>query len=389
MLGVLASKALASSPSSPSPSSSSSSSYSSYSSSPTTGARLLFLFPAAAARRSRRSAVVALAAALVIATLLALIWSRDHHHHHQQPQQLLTHDRDPNDRDPAPPPPPAPSPAPSPNPGGTPAIPRLIHQTWKTANRTLIEPVRLAWLDSWTSLNPSHTHILWTDASADAFVLARFPGRVHEAYARLPQRVQKTDLFRYLVLLADGGVYADADTVCLRPVDGWVAAVLGEGNDGNDGGVRFVAGLEWDTDRKTEGVQLCQWVMAAAPGYPAVREAVERVVERIEAASDAQLGSVDEGVVGVTGPVPWTAAVTAYLERGGGGGDGNGGWDLQAECARRGGLRTGGVRLGDVAVLGITSFSPYHAHAGGVDHPHALVEHKFAGVWGGGWKGNE
>ena len=35
--------------------------------------------------------------------------------------------------------------------------------------------------------------------------------------------VQKADIFRYIVLMVHGGVYADIDVTCVRPVDQWIA----------------------------------------------------------------------------------------------------------------------------------------------------------------------
>ncbi|KAG6365663.1 hypothetical protein INS49_007274 [Diaporthe citri] len=49
----------------------------------------------------------------------------------------------------------------------------------------------------------------------------------------------KTDFLRYLVILAEGGVYSDLDTWALKPVDDWVPQYL-------RGSVRAVVGIEFD-----------------------------------------------------------------------------------------------------------------------------------------------
>ncbi|KAI9355614.1 hypothetical protein DFJ73DRAFT_623407 [Zopfochytrium polystomum] len=251
-------------------------------------------------------------------------------------------------------------------------IPRRLHQTWKTSNLSLVaehEPERRQWFATWVDMNPDYVHVLRDDAASDEFVAARFPGRVAAAYNRLPLRVQKTDLYRYLVLLDEGGVYVDADTACLKPIDRWWPT------DGAP--VEFVAGLEWDTEPGTVGLQLCQWAMAAAPGHPILRALVDRIVARIETASDADLVDVDR-VIDLTGPLPWTLEVAQYLK----------GMrvDLQRAVNDNGGCRAGHLRFKEVVVLGITAFSPYHPRAGGFGHPDACVNHKFAGGWNGGWK---
>ena len=40
-------------------------------------------------------------------------------------------------------------------------------------------------------------------------------------YDELPVTVMRTDLFRMLALLADGGIYTDVDTELLKPIARW------------------------------------------------------------------------------------------------------------------------------------------------------------------------
>ena len=41
----------------------------------------------------------------------------------------------------------------------------------------------------------------------------------YNTYRRLNKPEEKADFFRYLVVYGEGGVYADVDTVCVRPMD--------------------------------------------------------------------------------------------------------------------------------------------------------------------------
>lgn len=93
-----------------------------------------------------------------------------------------------------------------------PVIPRLIHQTWKTAD--LPEGTS----DSWQTLNPDWAWRLWTDADLLKLVQEHYPD-LEELYLSYPHGVQRADLGRYLVLDRYGGVYADIDTECLAPLD--------------------------------------------------------------------------------------------------------------------------------------------------------------------------
>lgn len=94
-------------------------------------------------------------------------------------------------------------------------IPHYIHQTWKT---TEIPLEFLRCVDSWKELNPGWQHVLWTDATMEAFVEKNFP-EIHPLYLSYPNNIFRADLFRLLVLYEVGGVYADLDMECVKSLD--------------------------------------------------------------------------------------------------------------------------------------------------------------------------
>jgi hypothetical protein len=96
-----------------------------------------------------------------------------------------------------------------PRPGGLagPArVPRIIHQIWLGPR-----PPPVDWLRSWAGRHSGWEYRLWTERTAP------FPLRNQAQFDAAPDYPGKSDVLRYEVLLRDGGVYADADMVCLRP----------------------------------------------------------------------------------------------------------------------------------------------------------------------------
>ncbi|HEX8532534.1 MAG TPA: glycosyltransferase, partial [Allosphingosinicella sp.] len=95
-------------------------------------------------------------------------------------------------------------------------IPKIIHQTWKDAD----VPARyLEWQESWRALNPGYEYRLWSDNDLEALVRDRYP-ELLELFLSYASHICRVDLGRYLVLNSFGGVYADLDCECLRPLDG-------------------------------------------------------------------------------------------------------------------------------------------------------------------------
>ena len=94
-------------------------------------------------------------------------------------------------------------------------IPTTIHQTWKTAD----VPARFAAsAASWRALHPAWEYRLWTDESLEAFVHETYP-EMWDLYRRYPEQIYRVDAARYMLLHHFGGIYADLDIECVRPVD--------------------------------------------------------------------------------------------------------------------------------------------------------------------------
>jgi len=176
-------------------------------------------------------------------------------------------------------------------------IPRTIHQLWKTAD----PPARYTALrETWRWRNPRWTLRLWTDAELLALVEARRPDLL-EMFHAYPRPICRADLGRYFVLETFGGVYADLDCECLRPLDG-----LLEGLD-------FAIGLEPDEHQAEERVResglariLCPSFIASIPGHP--------FWAHVRQSAAAAFGKGD--VLDQTGPFLLTRAFETYEARG-------------------------------------------------------------------------
>jgi hypothetical protein len=94
-------------------------------------------------------------------------------------------------------------------------IPCVLHQTWRDTE----VPAELArQAESWRCQHPGWAYRFWTDADLARFVAERFP-EWREAFEQYPAAIMRVDLARYLILKAEGGVYADLDTEALAPLD--------------------------------------------------------------------------------------------------------------------------------------------------------------------------
>lgn len=94
-------------------------------------------------------------------------------------------------------------------------IPRIIHQTWKDSAL----PVQFrAYQKTWIDHHPQWEYHFYDDADCRSFVREYFPSLL-SLYDNCPYPVQRADIFRYLVVAARGGIYADIDMECYKNME--------------------------------------------------------------------------------------------------------------------------------------------------------------------------
>lgn len=168
-------------------------------------------------------------------------------------------------------------------------IPRIVSQTWKSAELP-VEAARL--VAGWRRHNPEFDFRFYDDAACRALMAEVFPQHL-AAYEALPHPVMRADVFRYAVVYRDGGLYADIDMECLKPV----APVLAGGS--------CILSIEahLGATRQAElgyasGTQIANCIFAAVPGHDFFRRAVERCFALFAACDPALPVPVED----ITGP---------------------------------------------------------------------------------------
>lgn len=145
------------------------------------------------------------------------------------------------------------------------SIPRIIHQTWKSERL----PTRFrTFQDSWRRHHPNWDYRFYDDDACRQVVADAFPGLL-PMYDRCPHPVQRADIFRYLVVAHEGGLYADMDMECLRPVD-----QLLEGRRAVFGVEDFLSARRARRLDLRHRERIANFIFAAEAGHPIFREIV-------------------------------------------------------------------------------------------------------------------
>jgi len=95
-------------------------------------------------------------------------------------------------------------------------IPKVIYQTWKSKNL----PIQIQkHIDEMLSYNLDYEYIFYDDNDIKEFIKDNYDKKINLAYDMLKIGAAKADLWRYLILYKNGGIYIDVDSKIKKPLN--------------------------------------------------------------------------------------------------------------------------------------------------------------------------
>ncbi|KAJ4301935.1 hypothetical protein N0V90_004031 [Kalmusia sp. IMI 367209] len=264
----------------------------------------------------------------------------------------------------------------------TTTIPKKIWQTWKQGPLTF-EQRDSDTAKTWPAKNPNYRYEVLTDDNALEYVEEHYG--VHgfnrpdiiNLYRELNITIIRADLLRYLIMYAEGGVYADIDVECLRPVNRFIPERY------NELEVDMIIGVEIDEPAfaahpvlGSKCKSFCQWTFAAKPRLPVMMRLIENIQEWIHGLAKKKgvpVGQLEldfNEVISGTGPSAFTDAVLAQMSAQNGGKEVT--WDPFHNLAES-------RLVNGILVLNVEAFAAGQGHSdsGNHDSRGALVKHHY------------
>ena len=205
-------------------------------------------------------------------------------------------------------------------------IPKKIWQTWHTPAALLADEDK-GRVRSWLEKNPDYRYELVTDTEAEGFVRHQFADNelLRNTFLGLNDTILKADFLRYLVIFAEGGLYADIDVECYKSIQSWLPDELW-----NNAGV--IVGIEADrkpvpndvklySDHRDHIFAINNWSFMAARRHPFMRLIAENVARNLLAIAKEQNRTLSgiklsyKQVIESTGPRAFTAAFLEYSSK--------------------------------------------------------------------------
>ncbi|ELY4221984.1 glycosyl transferase [Cronobacter sakazakii] len=191
-------------------------------------------------------------------------------------------------------------------------IPRIIHQVYTAGWQRLPEEIR-ALTAQLRHVNPNYEYRFYDEPAIIDWIETYFGREMLELYQRINPEygAARADLFRYLIVYQEGGVYLDVKSFCSRPLDDVIAPdceLMLFHWDNQPGGQDHQKGLHKELAALPQG-EYQQWNVIAAPGSPWLHEVIKEVTNRIRNYQPARYGIGMKGVLSTTGPIAFTQAI--------------------------------------------------------------------------------
>lgn len=137
------------------------------------------------------------------------------------------------------------------------SIPKIIWQTYKCSFDELPDYAKEA-SKTWKDLNPEYEYRYLSDEDARVFVLKHYGEEWLSIFNSVPLGVMRGDILRYMLVHTYGGVYADLDTICVKPISSWMK----------------------DADlivAPESSIEFCQWTFAAKPAHQVFKNLIDKM----------------------------------------------------------------------------------------------------------------
>jgi mannosyltransferase OCH1-like enzyme len=259
---------------------------------------------------------------------------------------------------------------------------RNIIQSWHSEITTSD-----GFFESWERHNPKFNHVLYNDTTESETVLEISEydlKEVNRTYSELLRKklVLRSDFFRYLVVWADGGIWADVDTWAQRPFNEWISLAVDpnyphESLASLESKVGMIVGLECLEGEGGQWDSLAQYVFAAKQGHPILLELIARIIENAgEMANrlDSDDDIMNREILGMTGPGIFTDIVSDWIKNR---------WDASFNLHRDWSNMPNARLFGDILVLPVWAFGSGlgYPNTFGWDDPRICAGHRFLGSW--------
>ena len=205
-------------------------------------------------------------------------------------------------------------------------FPKKIWQSWKV-NPLEFEKRDYDTAKTWTTKNPDWRYEVLTDSNAEQYVDFHFGPDgfnrtdIVDFYKSVTATIVKADLLRYMIMYAEGGLYADIDVEDLKPLSKFIPSRFKHKD------IDMVIGVEIDEPDwikhpilGSKCQSFCQWTFMCKPQLPVMMRLIEQIMTWLNGVAKEQkvpLSKVKldfDQIISGTGPSAFTEAIITEMK---------------------------------------------------------------------------
>lgn len=197
------------------------------------------------------------------------------------------------------------------------AIPRVVHQTARSLSA--LPPDVLRNHQASIERNPGWEFRFYEDVEMLGYLRKRLSRQAFELCERVNRSygVLLADLFRYLVVYHEGGVYLDVKTHISAPLDQALRPddqfILSQWR--NKPGERYEGWGKFPELAHVAGGEFQQWHVMGARGHPFLQRVIEDVLRNMADYSPQWHGVGKMAILRLSGPICYTLAIGPLLHK--------------------------------------------------------------------------
>lgn len=165
-------------------------------------------------------------------------------------------------------------------------FPKIIYQTWAT--KTLPVSIQSS-IENMMTINSNYDYRLFDDEEMLQFIEENYDSSVVDCFKQLKIGAAKADLWRYLILYKNGGVYLDVDSTIFGRLDELIG----------DDGCSIIS-------RENNPGKFVQWCLMFAPEHPILKICIQSCLENIR-------NNNSKSVLEMTGPVVYSNSINKFF----------------------------------------------------------------------------
>ena len=188
-------------------------------------------------------------------------------------------------------------------------IPRRIYQTYTSWDA--LKPEWKENIENIKAINPGWAYHFYDDHDVESFILQEYGADILALYQKINPRIgpARADLFRYLLLYKQGGVYLDLKSTITQPLDRVLAPqdqfILTNWSE--------LPAREKELASFVLG-EYIQWVILAVAGHPFLKAVIDNVLGNLLVYNPWLHGVGKRAALRITGPFAYTFAIASSLK---------------------------------------------------------------------------